>query len=126
MPSAAEYALERELEPQEEEKEDDPELGDERGHFRRLDEAELARLVRTEQKAGEQIGRDRGKAEPPGKEPEPGKNGNGQGELAERHGSTADAMVSGRRTALTSGRSNQHDIGKRVEREEDEGARAIV
>ena len=61
---------EAELEAEEEEKEDDAELGDELGDLGRADEVELARLVRAEEEAGEEVRGDRGQAEPAGDEPE--------------------------------------------------------
>ena len=60
VPAAPRQPLEAELEAEEEEEEDQPELGDEVRHLGRLDQAERGRLVRAEQEAGEQVGRDRG------------------------------------------------------------------
>ena len=76
--------VEAELEPEEEEQEDDPELGDEGRHLRRLDEAEHSRLIRPEQEPRQQVGRDRRKAEAPGNQTEHSEHGNGDRELAER------------------------------------------
>jgi hypothetical protein len=83
--AAAAEAVERELEPEEEEEEDDAELGDEVGHLGRLDHAQLARLVRPEEEAGEQVRRDRRETHAAGAEAEDREDGDGDGQLRERH-----------------------------------------
>ena len=87
MPSAAKQAVDRELEAEEEEQEDDPELRDERRHLGRLDQARHVRFVRSEQQSRQQVGGDGGKAEPPRDEAERRQQGDRQGELRERHAS---------------------------------------
>ena len=78
-------AVDRELEPEEEEERDDPELGHELGHLGGLDEAEDLRLVGPEQDPGEQVSRDRREPETARHETERREDGDGGGELLERH-----------------------------------------
>ena len=59
MGAAADEPVERELEAEEEQQEDDAELRDELGDLGGLDQCELLRLVRAEKQSREQIGRDR-------------------------------------------------------------------
>ena len=80
--AAASQPVERELEPEEEEQEDDPELGDELRHLGRLDDAREPRLVGAEQQPGQQICRDGGKAEAARHEAEHGENRHRHGQLA--------------------------------------------
>src|SRR6188472_2569222 len=83
--------LEAELQPEEEQKEDQPDLGDEVRHLRRLDELDDVRLVRPEDDPGEEIRGDRGEPEPTRRKPENAKHSDGDGELGERHPSTPSA-----------------------------------
>ena len=83
--AAAGEPAERELQPQEEEQEDDPELRDEVGHLRRLDHRELLGLVRAEQQTGEQVGGDRREPEAARRQPEHGQHADRDRELGEGH-----------------------------------------
>ena len=87
VPSAAQQAVDRELEAEEEEQEDDPELRDERRHLGWLDQARHVRLVRSEQQSREQVGGDGREAEAPRDQAERRQQGDRQGELRERHAS---------------------------------------
>jgi hypothetical protein len=71
--AAAHEPVERELEAQEEEQEHEADLGQEVRHLGGTDEAERLRLVRSEQQAREQVGRNRGQAGAARDEPESGK-----------------------------------------------------
>ena len=83
---AAEQPVDAELEPEEEEKEDQPDLGDEVRHLGRLDELDDLRLVRPEEDPREQIGGDRREPEAARGQPQDAEQRDGDGKLGERHG----------------------------------------
>jgi hypothetical protein len=81
----AQQPLEGELEPEKEEQEDHAELGHELGHLGRPHHREDLRLVRPEQQAREQVGRDGGEPEAARDEAESAEQRDGHGELRQRH-----------------------------------------
>ena len=85
MPAAPDEPLDAELEPEEEEQEDQPHLGDELRHLGGLDEADEVRLVRAEDDPREQVGRDRREAEPARRETKDAEERDRDRELGERH-----------------------------------------
>ena len=103
MATAAREPVVAELEPEEEEQEDDPELGDELRHLGRLDQAEDLRLVRPEQEAGKDVGGDCREPEAPGREAQHGEHRHGYRELREGQVSTSARMLwaAGRLPSLT-------------------------
>jgi len=83
--AAAEQSRSAELQAEEEQQEDDPELRDEVRHLRRLNQAQHLWLVRSEQEAREQVGRDGGEPETTGNQPERRQQSNRHRKLAECH-----------------------------------------
>ena len=85
MAAASQNAVERELEPEEEEQEDDPDLGHEARNLGRLDQAQDLGLVRPEEQSREEVGGNRGKSEAARDEAEHAEDGDCDGEVAELH-----------------------------------------
>ena len=97
MAAAAGDPPDRELEAEEEEQEDEADLGDEIGHLRGPHDAERLRLVRAEQHAREQVGRDRGQADTARHQAEPSQEGDGDGKQGEGHRVRRLIVTAGRR-----------------------------
>ena len=83
--TASQEAVDAELEAEEEQEKDQPDLRDEVGHLGRLDELDEARFVRPEDDPGEEVCGDRRQAEPARDEPENAEQRDGDGKLGKRH-----------------------------------------